>query len=235
MPSASPRTTQRRRDTGAAADRRPLMRDLAALLLLIAAPAWMISPAAQRSQRGWPPIVAETKPWTRWWWQGSAVERLSLTAQLEALAAVGIGGVEVTPIYGVRGTEARFIRYLSPEWMALLDHTLREATRLKLGVDMATGTGWPFGGPWVDDDTTARSIVYKTWTLAAGERLAEPVRLRQAPLVLEFAEPVSRAPRRHVARVRHLGHERSALRDVLVGNQRERAASPGRWQLTQWV
>ena len=159
------------------------MRDLAALLLLIAAPAWMISPAAQRSQRGWPPIVAETKPWTRWWWQGSAVDRPSLTAQLEALAAVGIGGVEVTPIYGVRGTEARFIRYLSPEWMALLDHTLREATRLKLGVDMATGTGWPFGGPWVDDDTTARSIVYKTWTLAAGERLAEPVRLRQGPLV----------------------------------------------------
>jgi hypothetical protein len=154
-----------------------------ALLLLIAAPDWIASPAAQRRQRGWPPIVAETKPWTRWWWQGSAVDRPSLTAQLEALAAVGIGGVEVTPIYGVRGTEARFIRYLSPEWMALLDHTLRAATRLKLGVDMATGTGWPFGGPWVDDDTTARSIAYKTWTLAAGERLVEPVRLRQPPLV----------------------------------------------------
>jgi hypothetical protein len=159
------------------------LRIAGALLLLAATPAWMKSPAAQRSQRSWPAITAETKPWTRWWWQGSAVDRPSLTAQLEALAAAGIGGVEVTPIYGVRGAEDRFIPYLSPQWMAMLDHTLREASRLKMGVDMATGTGWPFGGPWVDEDTAPRSAAYKTWTLAGGERLAEPVRLRQTPLV----------------------------------------------------
>src|SRR5262245_59332089 len=141
------------------------------------------APRAQRSQRDWPPITAETKPWTRWWWQGSAVERSSLTAQLKALGSAGIGGVEVTPIYGVHGAENKFIRYLSPEWMAMLDYTLREGTRLKMGVDMATGTGWPFGGPWIDDDTAARSLEYKTWTVDGGQRLAEPVRLRQAPLV----------------------------------------------------
>jgi len=156
---------------------------LAASLALLAAIAWFESSAAQRGARGWPMITSETKPWTRWWWQGSAVDRRSLTADLDALAAAGIGGVEVTPIYGVRGTEARFIQYLSPQWMAMLDHTLREATRLKMGVDMATGTGWPFGGPWVDDDIAPRSIAYKTWTLAGGERLNESVTLRQTPLV----------------------------------------------------
>ena len=31
----------------------------------------------------------------------------------------------------------------------MLEHTAREAKRLGLGVDMATGTGWPFGGPVV--------------------------------------------------------------------------------------
>src|SRR6185503_14543047 len=77
----------------------------AALVLFISASLWASSPHAQRNQRDWPSITAETKPWTRWWWQGSAVDRASLTAQLEALAVVGIGGVEVTPIYGVRGTE----------------------------------------------------------------------------------------------------------------------------------
>ncbi len=154
-----------------------------ALLLTISAAASVASLAAQRSQRTWPAITAESKPWTRWWWQGSAVDRRSLTAELDALAAAAIGGVEVTPIYGVRGAEDRFIQYLSPQWMAMLDHTLQEATRLKMGVDMATGTGWPFGGPWVDDDIAPRSIAHKTWTLAGGERLAEPVKLRQAPLV----------------------------------------------------
>ena len=157
----------------------------AALLLLVAAPVlhWTDTTAQQNQARGWPSIAAETKPWTRWWWQGSAVEPRSLSAQLQAIATAGIGGVEITPIYGVRGTEARFIPYLSPQWMKMLDHTLSEAARLKLGVDMATGTGWPFGGPWVGDDTAPRSIVHKTWTLNGGERLTEPVTLRQTPLV----------------------------------------------------
>ena len=166
--------------------RRVRIRLAGALLLLVAAPAFMglMDTTAQQNQvRGWPSIAAETKPWTRWWWQGSAVERRSLSAQLQALAAAGIGGVEITPIYGVRGAEDRFIPYLSPRWMAMLDYTLREAARLKLGVDMATGTGWPFGGPWVGDDTAPRSLVHKTWTLTGGERLTEPVTLRQTPLV----------------------------------------------------
>ena len=107
----------------------------------------------------------------------------SLTAQLEALKAAGIGGVEITPIYGVRGAEDRFIPYLSDAWMKVLDYTLREAARLDLGVDMATGTGWPFGGPWVGDDSSPRTLVHKTWVLGGGERLSEPVRLRQTPLV----------------------------------------------------
>ena len=161
-----------------------------ALFLLAAASAGIESIAQPAAGRGWPPIAAETQPWTRWWWQGSAVDRASLTAQLEALAAAGVGGVEVTPIYGVRGTEDRFISYLSPQWMEALEHTLREGRRLNIGVDMATGTGWPFGGPWVGDDTAARSIAHRTWTLAGGQRLPEPVTLRQAPLVRAIGNQV---------------------------------------------
>jgi len=156
---------------------------IAALLSLIAMTGSMETARAQRSPRDWPPIVAETKPWTRWWWQGSAVDRSSLSLQLKALAGAGIGGVEVTPIYGVHGAEDRFIPYLSPEWMAMLDYTLREAIRLDIGVDMATGTGWPFGGPWIGDDTAARSIAHKEWMLGSGQRLSEQIRLRQAPFV----------------------------------------------------
>jgi hypothetical protein len=98
----------------------------------------------------WPEITRENKPWTRWWWPGSGVDKASLTRQLEQLAAAGIGGVEITPIYGAKGYENRYIDFLSPKWMEMLEHTAREAQRLGLGVDMATGTGWPFGGPWVD-------------------------------------------------------------------------------------
>ena len=43
----------------------------------------------------------------------------------------------------------------------MLEHTAHEAQRLGLGVDMATGTGWPFGGPGVrsEDSNTGIALV----------------------------------------------------------------------------
>lgn len=127
----------------------------------------------------WPEITRENKPWTRWWWPGSAVDKASLTAQLEKLAAAGIGGVEITPIYGAKGYENRYIDFLSPKWMEMLEHTGREAQRLGLGVDMATGTGWPFGGPWIEERNALQRAV-----LRDGEIVGEPTKMmvkRAAP------------------------------------------------------
>ena len=107
-----------------------------------------------------------TKPWTRWWWPGNAVDEAGLTRQLEQFAAAGLCGVEITPIYGVRGYEDRNVAFLSPRWMELLAHTGREARRLGLGVDMATGTGWPFGGPWVAPEDGSQKLVLSDGTLA---------------------------------------------------------------------
>src|SRR5437660_10402722 len=90
----------------------------------------------------WPAATSETKPWTRWWWMGSAVDSANLSAELETLAAGGFGGVEVTSIYGVRGYERAFVPYLSDRWIELLLHAAAEARRLGLGLDMPPGSGW---------------------------------------------------------------------------------------------
>ena len=97
----------------------------------------------------WIPIPQEAHPYTRWWWLGSAVDSAGLDNQLREFARVGIGGVEITPIYGVQGNEANDIPYLSPRWMQMLRHTEQLGQQLGIEIDMATGTGWPFGGPWV--------------------------------------------------------------------------------------
>lgn len=154
-------------------------------LLVVAGASLAIFPAvtATTAHQEWPATTREMKPWTRWWWMGSAVDPAHLTTELEALRSAGFGGVEITPIYGVRGHEARFIPYLSPAWTERLEHTLREARRLDLGVDMATGTGWPFGGPWVGADDACKNVVVRTYTVRGGERLTEPVRAAQEPLV----------------------------------------------------
>ena len=131
----------------------------------------------------WPETSHETKPWTRWWWHGSAVTKEGITRELEDLKEAGIGGVEITPIYGVLGEEEHFIEYLSDQWMDLLVHTLSEAERLDLGVDMATGTGWPFGGPWVDAENAPRNFAHRVYELHQGEMLKGPIRYRQEPML----------------------------------------------------
>lgn len=131
----------------------------------------------------WPSVTNETKPWTRWWWHGSAVTKEGITAELEAYSQAGLGGVEITPIYGVYGEEETFVDYLSPQWMELLDYTLEEAARLGLGVDMATGTGWPFGGPWIGEQDACKNMNYQVYALKEGESLRGPVVFQQAPFV----------------------------------------------------
>jgi len=142
-----------------------------------------VSGQVRGAASAWPPVSNETRPWTRWWWLGSALDPPTITRELEALREAGFGGVELTPIYGARGHESRFVPYLSDAWLQLLHHTLVEARRLGLGVDIATGTGWPFGGPWVSEADAAHGLLFQRWQLARGQQLADAVRLRQSPLV----------------------------------------------------
>jgi glycosyl hydrolase family 106( putative alpha-L-rhamnosidase) len=143
-----------------------------------------VAPAPARAQSpAWPAITNEMRPWTRWWWQGSAVDSADLKANLDAYRRVGLGGVELTPIYGVRGGEKEFIPYLSPRWVGMLEYTLTEAKELGLGVDMNNGTGWPFGGPNVGDADAAKYVAWKSYTVHGGERLRDTVAMIQSPLV----------------------------------------------------
>lgn len=134
------------------------------------------------AQIKWPAVNAVTKPWTRWWWLGSAVNNKDLTANMEQYAAAGLGGLEITPIYGVAGYEDQFIDYLSPQWMQVFSHTLKEAKRLNMQIDMATGSGWPFGGgPLINDAEACKDFVYKTWPVKTGETINEPIAFEQQP------------------------------------------------------
>jgi len=103
----------------------------------------------------------QTQPWTYWWWMGSSVNKTGITENLEDMHTAGIGGVHIIPIYGEKGDEAYYVAYLSPGWMELLKHTISEAKRLGMGVDMTNGTGWPFGGPSVQVSDAAKAFYVK--------------------------------------------------------------------------
>ncbi len=118
----------------------------------------VLTPLARSDDTAWPPVTHEAKPWTRWWWLGSGVDAANLTRQLEDFSKAGLGGVEICPIYGAKGYETRDLPFLSEKWTAAYAHTARETARLGMGVDLTTGTGWPFGGPQVKDSDASASL-----------------------------------------------------------------------------
>ena len=71
---------------------------VAALVVLLASasPRMVGSSVAAAAGPAWPAVTNQTRPWTRWWWQGSAVDAAGLTRELESLRAAGLGGVEIT-------------------------------------------------------------------------------------------------------------------------------------------
>ena len=97
--------------------------------------------------------TTNNKPWTYWWWMGSAVDKKSIDYSVEQFKNAGLGGMHIVPIYGVKGEEEKFLDYLSPEWLEMLAYTKSKCDELGLGLDMTLGTGWCFGGKGIDEQT----------------------------------------------------------------------------------
>ncbi|KOS08228.1 glycoside hydrolase [Flavobacterium akiainvivens] len=130
---------------------------------------------AAQAQVQWPQPTQTTKPWTRWWWMGSAVNEAGLNQQINALSTAGFGGVQIVPIYGAKGYESQYISYLTPKWMGMLDYTVAQSKSRGMGVDISVGTGWPIGGPQVTVEDAAAKMFVQTYTIKAGEKLQEKI------------------------------------------------------------
>ena len=138
---------------------------------------------AKSPQVGWPKITKESKPWSRWWWMGNSVSPSDLKAAMESYSKAGLGGLEITPIYGVHGYENRFIKFLSPEWIENFKYTLNEGKILNMGIDLAMASGWPFGGLWVTSEDACKYMSVQTYTLNEGEQLQEKVEMVQKSML----------------------------------------------------
>lgn len=173
----------------------------------------------------WPKVGPQTKPWTRWWWMGSAVDEENLGQLLTTYQQAGFGGVEVTPIYGAVGFENRYIDFLSPRWMNMLNFTVQKAASLGMGVDMNTGTGWPFGGPQIKTGDAASKLIIQIYRLPAGSRLAENI------LVRDEKQREAGALLQAVTAYGEKGEVLSLLDKVSKDGQLEWTPSSGNWEV----
>ena len=123
--------------------------------------------AAAQTAVTWPSAGREAKTGSRWWWMGSAVDQENLKWQMEQLAMAGIGTLEITPIYAVKGNTAKNITFLSRQWLDMLRFCREQGEQIGIDIDMATGTGWPSGGPMVKREESASKLVTETFDITS--------------------------------------------------------------------
>jgi hypothetical protein len=95
------------------------------------------------------------RPWTVWWWFGNATPVSDLKWELAQMDEAGIGGVEINPVYAM--SEGGVVLY-SKEWREKFIAVVEEAERRGMTVVLRAGSGWPFGGPWIEEKDAARGI-----------------------------------------------------------------------------
>jgi len=122
-----------------------------------------------------------TRPWTRWWWPGGAVESATLSQQLQLLDDANFGGVEIqASSMGMAAvtTEAELsavYSFDSPGFYHKLDGVMQEAEALGLQVDLTHLSGWPPGGPQINLEDSLTELVYGATDIqvaAGGERVS---------------------------------------------------------------
>jgi hypothetical protein len=108
-------------------------------------------------------------PWVYWFVSDGNITREGVTADLEAMHRVGIRGVLYMEcdLFTPKGPA----RFLSPQWRELIQHAVKEATRLGITMNMNNDGGYTgSGGPWITPDLSMQVMVLSETALEGPKR-----------------------------------------------------------------
>ncbi|MCX6930443.1 MAG: glycosyl hydrolase, partial [Verrucomicrobia bacterium] len=161
---------------------------------------WMFvgaASAADSLEEGFRQPPASARPWVYWFPLDGNITSNGITADLEAMKRVGIGGVlYMETAFGTPSGPAMFAGAL---WRNLFKHLVSEANRLGIQLNVNNDAGWcGSGGPWITPELSMQRIVW-TETNVTGPRhfdaeLAQPIAVRnyyEDIAVFAFPTPAS--------------------------------------------
>lgn len=134
---------------------KPLLTALS--LIVIGASSCLCVQAADLAQDFTKPSAA-AKAGVLWMWMDGNISKEGITADLEAMARVGIGRALIFNVKSeVQGGPAPFF---SPQWFDLFHFAVSEAERLGLEISFHNCAGYSSsGGPWIKPQNAAQIIV----------------------------------------------------------------------------
>jgi len=114
-----------------------------------------------------PPAAA--RPWVWVHWLNGNVTKPGITAQLESIKRVGLGGVTMFDV-NQPGIPSGPYPYFDAGWQEMFAFQIAEATRLGLETMSANGAGYSgSGGPWITPELAMQKIVFSS-TRLVGEK-----------------------------------------------------------------
>ena len=109
-------------------------------------------------EKGFTAPPDSAKPHTWWHWMNGNITKEGITADLEAMQRVGIGGAQIFSV-GC-GINPGPVNFLSPEWREMMKHAAKEADRVGIELCLHNCAGWSSsGGPWNTPSNAMQQIV----------------------------------------------------------------------------
>ncbi|MCL5279886.1 MAG: glycosyl hydrolase family 43, partial [Planctomycetes bacterium] len=125
--------------------------------------------ALSELEKGFTSPPESARPWVYWFWLNGNITREGITADLEAMKRVGIGGVLIMEVD--QGAPLGPVAFMSPQWRQLFQHVVAEAQRLGLEVNMNDDAGWNgSGGPWIKPEQSMQKVVWSETSLEGPKR-----------------------------------------------------------------
>ncbi len=128
------------------------------------------------------------KPQTWWHWINGNIAKEGITADLEAMKQVGLGGAQIFNVkcYIPGGP----VTFMSDSWREMFKHTAAECQRLCLDLSIHNCDGWSeSGGPWVTPEQSMQRVVSSEIHVTGPQKFAKA--LPQPESVRDFYRDIA--------------------------------------------
>ncbi len=160
------------------------------VLVLLISEIGIADVTATKDQFITPPDSA--RPHTWWHWMNGNVTKEGITADLEAMAKVGIGGAQIFNVGDKSSVNIPVgpIDYMSDEWLELVHHAVKEAKRVGVEICMHNCAGWSSsGGPWITPEYAMKKVTFSQTAVTGGGTVT--VQLPAPPTVRGFYQEIA--------------------------------------------
>ena len=151
------------------------------------------------------------RPWVYWFWLDGNITREGITADLEAIARVGLGGALIMDVS--QGIPPGPVKFFDDQWRNLFKHAVSEAARLNLQIGLHNASGWcGSGGPWINTEIAMQKVVWSKTNLVGPIHYSGPLppltkSRTPAPETAVLAYPALRGDTRNAAVFPIPGHQ----------------------------